>query len=238
MELSIIIPTLNEENYLSLLLESIKKQNFERGYEIIVSDADSRDRTLEIAGDYGCKVTKGGLPAKGRNEGAKVAKGEIFLFLDADIILPTPLFFKKTLEEFEKRNLSIASFPLIIQGNKFDKFFFGIYNLWANLTQNFFAHASQAILVKREIHQKIGGFDKEIRLGEDHIYAREGNKYGKFGFLKNETILASARRLERDGRIVTYLKYFLAGFYMTFFGPVKSDIFNYKFGHYFKKNKI
>ncbi len=77
--LSIIIPTLNEENYLPLLLESIKKQNF-NDYEIIVADAGSTDKTLEIAKNYGCITMAGGLPAKGKNEGAGMAKGDLLFF--------------------------------------------------------------------------------------------------------------------------------------------------------------
>jgi len=46
--LSIIIPALNEENYLPRLLDCFKKQNF-KDYEIIVADADSKDKTREVA---------------------------------------------------------------------------------------------------------------------------------------------------------------------------------------------
>ena len=85
--LSIIIPTLNEEKYLPKLLESIKKQSF-KDYEIIVADANSKDKTRKIARDYGCKITSGGiLPAVARNNGAKKAAGEILLFIDADCII-------------------------------------------------------------------------------------------------------------------------------------------------------
>ena len=82
--LSIIVPTLNEEEYLPKLLESIKKQDF-KDYEIIVADAGSEDKTLEIAKKRGCIITKGGSITVGRNNGAKVARGDIFLFLDSDV---------------------------------------------------------------------------------------------------------------------------------------------------------
>ena len=85
--LSIIIPTLNEEKYLPLLLESIKKQKDFFDYEIIVADAGSKDKTLEIAKNYGCITVGGGLPSKARNEGAKITNGNTLLFLDADVIL-------------------------------------------------------------------------------------------------------------------------------------------------------
>ena len=71
MIFSIIIPTYNEEEYLPVLLDSIKEQDFD-DYEIIVADANSTDKTVEIAKDYGCIVVEGGLPAVGRNNGAKI----------------------------------------------------------------------------------------------------------------------------------------------------------------------
>jgi len=234
--LSIIIPTLNEEKYLPLLLEEIKKQNF-NGYEIIVADGGSGDKTVKIARNYGCRIVKGGLPAKGRNEGAKEAQGDIFLFMDADNIFLPENFFKTLLEEFEKRKLEVASFPIYPQGNGFDKFAYGVYNFWVNLTQKFSAYATNSVLVKKEIHQKIGGFDEEIKMAEDHAYVKRARKFGRFGFIKTEPVLTSTRRLLRDGRFKTYLKYFLAGIHLFFLGDIKSDIFRYRFNHPLKNKK-
>jgi len=53
-------------------------------------------------------------------------------------------------------------------------------------------------------------------------------KFGKYGFIKTKPVLTSSRRLEKDGRLKTYLKYLLAGIYMALFGPIKKDIFKYK----------
>jgi glycosyltransferase involved in cell wall biosynthesis len=226
--LSIIIPTLNEEKYLPILLNQIKKQNFS-DLEIIVADAGSKDKTVEIAKSFDCKITKGGLPAKGRNEGAKIAKGDIFLFMDADNVYLPSNFLKELLEEFNRRNLSVASFPIYPKGNFFDKIVYGIYNWWVKITQRFLAHATNSVLVKKEIFEKIGGFDEEIKIGEDHDFARRATKCGKFGFIKTKPVLTSTRRFERDGRFKTYLKYFLAGIHMLFLGPVKSDILKYRY---------
>ncbi len=226
--LSIIIPTINEEECLSILLKEIKKQKI-FDLEIIVSDAGSKDKTVEIAKSFGCQIAKGGLPAKGRNEGAKIAKGEILLFLDADnIYLPEKLL-EKLISEFKKRNLGVASFPICPQGNWFDKFAYGIYNRWVKLTQNFLAYATNAVLVKREIFEKIRGFDEEIKIGEDHDLVKRAAKIGKFGFIETEQVLTSTRRFEREGRLKTYSKYILAGIYMVFLGPIKKNIFKYHF---------
>lgn len=236
--LSIIIPTLNEEKYLPILLKEIKKQNFS-DYEIIVADAGSEDKTVEIAKSFGCKITKGGLPARGRNEGAKIAKGDLFLFMDADNIYLPENFLNDLLNEFQERNLGVASFTIMPNGKLIDKIIYGLYNFFVKLSQRFFAFATNSILVKKEVFEKVGGFDEEIKIGEDHDFAKRCSKISKYGFIKTKPVLTSTRRFEIEGRLRTYLKYLLAGIYMLFFGPVKKDIFKYRFNDLKKKkNKI
>lgn len=234
--LSIIIPTLNEEKYLPLLLKSIQAQEF-GDYEIIVADAASKDKTVEIARNFGCKVIAGGLPAKGRNEGAKVAKGELLLFLDADVVLPKG-FLKEFLEKFKNKKLDIASCGLqatergIIYrlGEK-------LWNLYFKLNQYFFPCAgSFCILVKKKLHQKLRGFDETIRVGEDFDYVRRVKKMGKFHFFLSPSFLISARRFEEEGLVRTLFKYLAIEFQQIFFGPIRKD-FNYNFNHYSKKKR-
>jgi len=222
--LSIIVPTKNEEKYLGSLLKSIKNQSFKGEYEIIVADAGSKDKTVEIAKNYGCKIIAGGPPAKGRNEGAKIAQGDLLFFVDADSVL-SPQLLNKLIDEFSKRKLDLASFPVYPQGNLIDKMLYSFYNFFAWATQKFLPHATQTILIKKEIHQKINGFDEKITIGEDHAYARAGAKIGKFGFLLTPSLLTSARRFEEKGRLKIYLSYLLAGIYMIFFGSIKSSLF-------------
>lgn len=236
-QLSIIIPTLNEEKYLPLLLESIKKQDF-KDYEIIIADAGSKDRTLEVAKKYSCKVVSGGLPAKGRNEGAKIAKGNIFLFLDADVILPDKIF-GKVLKEFRKRKLKIATFFLLpSEKNKLSSFFFTFfYNLPIFFFEKILPHAAMGILIKAKLFKKLKGFDQDIKLAEDHDLARRAGKLGKYGILKSDKLYVSDRRFKKEGWLKIYSKYLFCEGHMILIGPVKSDIFKYKFNHYLKKNK-
>lgn len=235
--LSIIIPTLNEEKYLAKLLESIEKQEF-KDYEIIVADAGSKDKTLEIAKKYGAKLTKGGSPAKGRNKGVKLAKGDLLLFLDADVLLPDKIF-KKVLKEFKKRKLKIATFFLLPSENKKTfKFLFTLfYNIPILLMEKILAHASMGLLIEKKLFEKLGGFDEKIKLAEDHDLVRRAKKLDKYGILKGAKLLVSIRRFKKEGWFKTYLKYLLCEGHMVFIGPVKSDIFKYKFNHYLKKRK-
>ena len=107
LKLSIIIISKNEEKDLPRLLKSIEKRDF-TDYELILSDAKSIDKTREIGKKFGCKIVEGGLPSVGRNNGAKIAKGELLLFLDSDVKLPNG-FLSKNIKEFQDRKLVSAT---------------------------------------------------------------------------------------------------------------------------------
>ncbi len=126
--LSIIIPTRNEEYYLPLLLESIKKQA--SWVEIIVADNNSTDKTVEIAKKYNAKIVSGGSAIVGRNNGANISSTEYLLFLDADCILPQG-FLKENFAEFKQRNLECGA-PYIapLTKNGFDHFMYGYFWNW------------------------------------------------------------------------------------------------------------
>jgi len=237
--LSIIIPSLNEERYLPLLLESIKTQKFS-DYEIILADAGSTDKTLEIAKRYNCKIIAGGLPAKGRNEGAKIAKGDIVFFCDADVVLPED-FFEKVLLEFKVRQLELGSFCIMpLPKNIITTAVLNIcYNYPVMLFEKILPHAATGILVKKDLFGKSGGFDEDIKLSEDHSLVRYVQKKFKarVGIIKSVKIFVSDRRFKTDGWFTIGLKYFLCELHLIFIGPVKSDIFKYKFGHYNSEKK-
>jgi len=233
--ISVIIPTLNEEEYLPVVLRSIRRQGI-KDLEIIVADAASKDRTVQIAKSFGCKVTKGGMPGKGRNEGAKVAKGDTLVFLDADATLPSN-FLKKFLKEFERRRLDVAGCLMKIPNKKrIYRVLEKLYELYFKSTEKFYPHATNCIVIKRWLHEEVKGFDETIKLGEDFKYIQAASKKGKFGFLTSIWFYCSPRRAEKDmAKIVT--QYFLAEVYMTFIGPIRTDIFKYRFGHVLKKRR-
>ncbi len=229
--LSIIIPTYNEEKYLPKLLQSIKDQDF-TDYEIIVSDAGSKDTTVEIAKQYGCTVVKGGVLTVGRNNGARAAKGDTLLFLDSDVVLP-PHFLKKAMANVLAYDLGAAGFAILpLGGNWIDWTAHRFLNTISNLTQRWIPYATAAILSKKAVHEAIRGFDETIVFIEDYPYAKAAAKAGKYRFFKNLPFYTSVRRYEKDGRFTVYGKYFLGQLYMLFFGPIRTDIFKYKFGHY------
>ena len=234
--LSIIIPSLNEEKYLPSLLNSFPLRGSSvdgEEIEIILADAGSQDKTIEIAKKFGCRIVKGGRPARGRNQGAKIAQGELFLFLDADLRLPDD-FLEKSLKEFRKRKLAVASYHLEpLTKKKIIKVGFSLfYNRPITLSQKILSHGSGGILVKKEIFEKLKGFDEDIILAEDHYFVRQASKIGKFGVIKSTRLYMPLRRFETDGYLKTCLKYLFCQLYMLSGKPAKSKIFKYKFNHY------
>ncbi|MBI4280742.1 glycosyltransferase [Candidatus Uhrbacteria bacterium] len=230
--LSIVIPTLNEEKYLPHLLDSIRIQTF-TDYEVIVADAFSKDRTRALATEAGARVVDGGLPSAGRNRGAAAARGEIILFLDADVILPDELFLESAVAEFEKKQLGIAT-ALIrpLSERAIDHLMYQLYNVYAIATQKFMPHVPGFfIFVRREAHEKIGGFDETLQFAEDHEYARRASKVTKFGFLRDLRVPVSMRRFDKEGRLTIALKYLLGELYLIRQGKVPPETITYEWGY-------
>ena len=206
MKISIIIPTYNEEEYLPKLLESIKMQGF-TDYEIIVADADSNDNTREIAKEYGCIVVDGGLPGIGRNNGAKVAQGELLLFLDSDLEL-TEDYLKNVIEEFEEEDLGIAITQMTpLSEKKRDKYLHELANWFMIAVENIKPHGAgcYGIISKKELHDECNGFDEDLTFGEDTDYIERLAEISQFKVLRHAKIGVSTRRLEEEG-LYTLLK--------------------------------
>jgi len=230
LPISIIIPTLNEEKTLPKLLKSIEKQTMQPK-EVIVADAFSKDKTRAIAEKFHCLVVNGGLPGKGRNNGAKMATQNMLLFLDADVILP-PGFLEKTLSEMIEKNLDIATCFVKPQStNSRDKLIAALWNYYFSITKTVYPHACGfCIFIKRSIHKDIKGFDQTILVGEDIEYIQRASKVGTFGYLKSQKIPISLRRLDKYGRMKSLLKYIGIELHTMFIGKIRKDIFDYEFG--------
>jgi len=237
--LSIIIPTLNEEKYLPKLLDSIKKQSL-KPHEIIVADALSKDKTREVAETFGCKIVEEKPPCtgpgKGRNSGAKVATQKFLLFLDSDVIL-SPNFLEIALKEISEKKLDIASCFVIPLSTsliyKIGSFLMNFYFLFISALS---PHAGgYCIFIRKEIHDKIRGFDESLILGEDHDYVERASKSGKFGFIKSVKIQISVRRLMEEGAIKTSCKYLLSELQTLIFGKQKTKSFGIEFGKHHKE---
>ena len=105
--ISVIIPTYNEERNIERCLRSLEKQTIPRSqFEVIVVDGQSKDRTVEIAGRYADRVIQQVSKGVGgaRNDGAKIARGEIIATTDADCV-PCGEWLESAQGDFDDRDV-------------------------------------------------------------------------------------------------------------------------------------
>jgi glycosyltransferase involved in cell wall biosynthesis len=225
--LSIIIPAFNEERFLPILLDSIKRQ--EVACELIVADHISTDKTLDIAENYRCKIVDGGSPAKARNSGAKAACHDL-LFVDADVVMPDN-FLKRFMDKISRAQLGYASCRVEpCSDNPHHRFVYTLKNI-GNLS--FANHVSgQCLFVKKDLFEKAGGFDESLFLGEEHELAQRLSKCGKGDFFMDLYVLNFPRRHELEGTYKTLLKDIYSEAYRMVNGPLRHELYKKRYGHY------
>ncbi len=233
--LSVVIPTLNEVERLPGLLDALNEQVLKPD-EIIVADAGSKDGTVEAARERGARVVKGGRPGPGRNAGARAAHGDLIFFLDADV-RPRPGFLARAVGEFEDRGLGVATTAIEpLEDDATNQVIAETTNLYLQVVQTFSPHAPGfCILVRRSIHEEIGGFDEQVKLAEDHNYVQRAAKLGEFEVLSNVQVPVSMRRMEKEGLTKLAFKYLWCEMYALAGKPIYSTPFEYEFGTHGQK---
>ncbi len=209
LDLAIIIPTLNEENYIGKLLDSVLFQSMQPK-DIIIVDAFSQDNTIEEI-----KKRQRKLPqlryyqiprdtiSKQRNLGAKKTTAKHLLFLDADMQLLDPLTLETYLKEVDSKKPDIAAATNYPDSQYWqDKSFFLAMDLtFKTLKHVWPAAQGMNIYVKRATFLRNNGFDEEIAVGEDHEFvARVAKNGGKLVYLKRPKLYTSVRRIKKLGR--------------------------------------
>jgi glycosyltransferase involved in cell wall biosynthesis len=238
MNVSIIIPTLNEETMLPRLLDSIKAQDFS-DFEVIVADAGSKDRTREIAGECGYRVVDGGLPGVGRNAGAAAAAGDFFFFLDADVILPQG-FLRNVYDEMQDRFFDLATCEIRpLSDYRLDRVLHRMMNLAVLLNLKTDPKAfGFCIFVTRRLFQRVGGFDETIYVAEDNDFVKRAALFRGLHYLSSAHILVSIRRFEKEGRFAYMKKGIKLNLHRTFRGEIRSNnVVTYEFDNYEQESK-
>jgi len=228
-KISIIIPTLNEEKYIEQSLLALKSQTIDTPYEIIVVDSNSKDKTVEIAKKYANKVivTKKRGIAVGRNLGAKHARGEILVFVDADtILLPDTL--KKIYEEIKKKKVVLVSCPIVpITRSFLLHIMYMTYNLFSITSIKCKRpQISGAFMVtKRDAFAAVQGFNEKFKILEDFDFSERISKIGEVKIITTTYVLTSPRRLEKWGKLKSVINYIFR-IYLPYL--LKKSIINWK----------
>lgn len=230
--ISVIIPTLNEENYIERTLKSVKKQSHKGSIEIIVADGGSVDRTLEIARKYTdkiIKVKKRGIAA-GRNAGANVARGVIVVFVDADTLL-LPNVLDDIASAFDDKSV-IGVAPAVYSEDAGFKnrlsywLFYRFSKTSTKLGRPFLG--GMCVAYRKDAFEGAGGFDENLKSGEDLDLSFRMSRYGtgRFKLLDGSYAFTSARRLDRWGWqrfLYEYFKTYVLGKYSDTIGKHYND---------------
>ena len=208
LHISIIIPTLDEEDNLEGLLTSLQAY---QGLEIIVADGGSTDQTLGIARNHGIKVvaSPGGRGLQ-QNEGARNASGNILVFLHCDTRLPDnfPDLVRTVLNH---PGTAAGAFRLRIDavGSAYRLIEWG-----ANVRTRFLGlpYGDQTLFVKKNTFDEAGGFPDQSLL-EDLELVRRLKRSGKIEIAPAH-VTTSARRWQRLGALRTTMinQVILAGY--------------------------
>lgn len=161
-QISIIIPTVNEEKVIETLLKSIKNQSYNK-FEIIIVDKNSTDKTKQICQKYTKLIfNKGPERSAQRNFGVSKSKGRYVLILDADMSLQKNVL-KECIEIIERDDFG----ALIIPEKSF-----GV-GYWAKckaFEREFYLgdeDIEAARFFKKELFNKFGGYDTRMTGPED-----------------------------------------------------------------------
>lgn len=193
--LSFVVPAHNEELELPATLQAIRMaaDASARDYEIIVVDDASTDATAEIARQFEARVVPVNFRhiAAVRNAGARVARGEILFFVDAD----TQISARHVMDALDCLTSGYVGGSARIAVDRkmptwarvFIKCFCTLY-FAANLGVGAF------IFTRRETFEAVGGFDEQFFAGEEMFLTRALKKLGRFQILR-EPIVTSARKV-------------------------------------------
>lgn len=194
--LSIIIPVLNEADHIATILAALTPLRA-RGAEVIVVDGGSSDATRELAAPLADRV----IPSeRGRarqmNGGARLANGEVLLFLHADTLLPPdadqlilPNLYPACDFHWGRFDVTIAGQPAMLTT-------IGWMINWRSRTFGI-ATGDQAIFIRRELFNRLGGFP-QLALMEDIELCKRLNRHSAPLCLR-EKVTTSGRRWENRG---------------------------------------
>lgn len=213
MMLSIVIPTLNEEeNIITTLRTAMDHCADPGGCEIIMVDGGSTDRTSAVARALAPEIeTAGGRlhvlnspcgRARQMNHGAEHACGDILLFLHADTILPDnyDICIKSALDPEQS---DLGAFRLAA-----DMHTPGMRWIcwWANLRASLFSlpYGDQALFIRRRDFHRLGMFAM-LEIMEDFAFVRTVKHHGGTIRILPHEVITSARRWQKQGFLLTTL---------------------------------
>ncbi len=206
--LSVIIPTLNEANYLGPTLASLRISGAGCRWgvdaEVLVSDCGSLDGTVALAQSMGVEVVRETPPASNKAEalnlGARRARGEVYWFLDADT--PAPLGFDgRIAEALADSRVVGGAFGFALEGPGWSlRLVEWLNRVRYRIWPRYFG--DQGIFVRREAFWEVGGFPDRL-MEASHLCLNLRRRRGRLRLISEVPMVTSSRRFLKGGVLRT-----------------------------------
>ncbi|MCD6414505.1 MAG: glycosyltransferase [Candidatus Diapherotrites archaeon] len=212
MDVSIVIPTLNEEKYLPRCLDAISRQEFNGSYEVIIGDGGSHDRTEKVALEYSAKfvVEKKPTISAGRQKACELAKGRIIVSTDADAVARAD-WLAKLVESIDRGNVGVYGLVEPYEGSWLERKVFGAAMLAYMGSMRVLGDdvpVGSNFAFKHKEFNKIGGFNTDLVTGEDLDLVKRLKREGNVSFNPNTIVCVSMRRVKEWGYL-RFIKFHL-----------------------------
>ncbi|MEM7009159.1 MAG: TIGR04283 family arsenosugar biosynthesis glycosyltransferase [Thermodesulfobacteriota bacterium] len=200
MDLTIIIPTLNEAEFLASTISHLRKCSSSKyEQEIIVVDSGSEDATCEIAKGLGLSLveieSKSIGKSYGLNEAAKLAKGKVLMFLDADTLVPSN-YDELIFSVLENKEIIGGAFEFCLDGPEFGLRVVELINRTRyRIRQRYYG--DQGVFLRARVFERVGGYPNIGLLESAHL-CRKLRKEGKLKLIK-KNMKTSPRRFIQGG---------------------------------------
>jgi rSAM/selenodomain-associated transferase 2 len=194
MQLSVIIPTLKEEQNITELLPLLQVSLKGYDYEIIVADYSSSDQTAQRAAELGAIV----LPCRKKcraqqmNEGAVIAKGKILYFIHADS--RPPIGFLNDIFQALDEGFDLGCFRFSFDSSSW---LLKINSYFTRFDWEMCRGGDQTLFVKRTDFNTLGGYDARLRIMEEYDFMRKARRELKFKIIPKDVVV-SARKYEEN----------------------------------------
>ncbi len=200
---SLIIPAHNEQALLGDTLRNLAASAAALGapHEIIVVDDDSTDRTAEIASALGARVVRVHLRhiAAARNAGAREAKGDIFVFIDADTLVPASVL-TAAVKTIRDGAIGGGAMPLMDSDRPRWAARTVAIVVWVLRTARWAAGCF--VFARRDAFERVGGFDERYFASEEIHLSRALKRHGRFVILEDR-VITSARKARQFSAVHT-----------------------------------
>lgn len=213
--ISIIVPTLREEEFLERTLTNFDTLTLP--HELIISDGGSTDRTLDVAHRFSNKVVVWDQPRRqtfgeAKNTGAALATGTYLVFIDSDVTVPEPeAFFTEMISVFDRKPelvaMTVPLKPWAENRSWVDAFFCSPLNWFYIIANNIFHSGNSSgefQMVRAEAFRKVGGFSEHLAAGEDNDLFRRLAAIGRTMSYGKLCVRHSLRRAHKLGWLKTY----------------------------------